>query len=153
MQSHKQEQRQTLPPQHQTQQPGIESQMQPRPQSTMEDYVGIGRLRDQVALVTGGDSGIGRTVAIAFAKEGADVAIAYLRERGNAEETRKRVEEAGRRCLALEGDVGDETFCREAVRRTLERFGRLDVLVNNAAEQHPQASIENIGREQPTPLR
>lgn len=136
--------KQTLPPQHQDQQPGIESRMRPQPRSQMADYRGADKLGGRVALITGGDSGIGRAVAIGFAREGADIAIVYLNERGDAEETGRLVEKTGRACLAIEGDVGDEAFCRSAVSRTLERYGRLDILVNNAAEQHPQKSVEDI---------
>jgi hypothetical protein len=100
------------PPQHQEQQPGIESEMTPRPQAEDRDYRGSGKLQGKVALITGGDSGIGRAVAIAFAKEGADVAIAYLSEHGDAQETRALVEKEGRRCVAIAGDVGHERFCQ-----------------------------------------
>jgi NAD(P)-dependent dehydrogenase (short-subunit alcohol dehydrogenase family) len=136
------------PPQHQDQRPGIESEMTPKPQAEDRDYRGSGKLRDKVALITGGDSGIGRAVAIAFAKEGADVAIVYLSEHGDAQETRTLVEKEGRRCVVMAGDVGDERFCRQAVQDTVRELGRLDVLVNNAAEQHPQESIEDITSEQ-----
>jgi NAD(P)-dependent dehydrogenase (short-subunit alcohol dehydrogenase family) len=136
------------PPQHQDRQPGIESDMAPRPQAEDRDYRGSGKLRDKVALITGGDSGIGRAVAIAFAKEGADVAIVYLNEHGDAHETKARVEKEGRRCVAIAGDVGDERFCQQAVQATVRELGRLDILVNNAAEQHPQESLENITSQQ-----
>lgn len=136
------------PPQHQVRQPGRESLMVPRPEADDPTYRGSAKLFDKVALITGGDSGIGRAVAIAFAREGADVAIVYLEEHQDAAETCRLVEKEGRRAVALAGDVGDEAFCREAVRRTLEAFGRLDVLVNNAAEQHPQESLEQLSAEQ-----
>jgi NAD(P)-dependent dehydrogenase (short-subunit alcohol dehydrogenase family) len=139
---------QTLPPQHQDRQPGIEANMKPRPKAQDEGYRGSGKLRDKVALITGGDSGIGRAVAIAFAKEGADIAIVYLNEHQDARETARLVEAEGRRCLPIAGDVGDEAFCRDSVRQTVRELGRLDVLVNNAAEQHPQDSIEQISAEQ-----
>jgi NAD(P)-dependent dehydrogenase (short-subunit alcohol dehydrogenase family) len=107
------------------------------------------RLRGKVALITGGDSGIGRAVAVAYAREGADVAIVYLNEHGDAAETKRQVERYdGRRCLVIAGDVGDEGFCRAAVQQAIDAFGRLDVLVNNAAEQHPQQSIAEISAEQ-----
>lgn len=141
-------QQQTLPAQHQEQQPGIQSQMTPQPQSEDSEYRGSDKLRDKVALITGGDSGIGRAVAIAFAKEGADVAIVYLNEHEDAQQTQKMVEEQGRRCLTIAGDVGEESFCQQTIQQTLEAFGHLDILVNNAAEQHPQASIEDISAEQ-----
>jgi NAD(P)-dependent dehydrogenase (short-subunit alcohol dehydrogenase family) len=138
---------QLQPPQHQSQ-PGIQSEMTPPPEVVPPHYRGSGKLEDKVALVTGGDSGIGRSVAVLFAMEGADVAIVYLSEDSDAEETRRMVEERGRRCLTLSGDVGEEAFCREAVERTVGELGRLDVLVNNAAEQHVAESLEEITAEQ-----
>jgi NAD(P)-dependent dehydrogenase (short-subunit alcohol dehydrogenase family) len=148
MKKDKQENQQLQPPQQQDRQPGIESEMTPRPKAEDRAYKGCGKLKDKVALITGGDSGIGRAVAICYAKEGADVSIVYLNEHGDAEETRRQVEEEGRRCLLIAGDVGDEAFCGEAVERTVSELGRLDILVNNAAEQHPQDSIEKISAEQ-----
>ena len=136
------------PPQHQDRQPGLESEMTPRPQAEDSTYQGSGKLRDKIALITGGDSGIGRAVAIAFAKEGADVAIAYLNEHDDAKETKQKVEQEGRRCVAIAGDIGDEAFCQQAVQQTVDELGKLDILVNNAAEQHPQDSIEKISAEQ-----
>jgi NAD(P)-dependent dehydrogenase (short-subunit alcohol dehydrogenase family) len=109
---------------------------------------GSGRLQDKTALITGGDSGIGRAVAAAFAREGADVAIVYLNEHDDANETRRMVEEKGRRALLISGDAGDPGFCRDAVERVVREFGKLDVLVNNAAEQRPQESIEDISDDQ-----
>jgi NAD(P)-dependent dehydrogenase (short-subunit alcohol dehydrogenase family) len=141
---------QQQPPQQQDQRPGIESEMTPRPRAEDQTYRGSGKLHGKVALITGGDSGIGRAVAIIYAKEGADVAIVYLNEHGDADETRRQVEEEGRRCLTIAGDVGDEAFCRRAVQQTVEALGKLDILVNNAAEQHPQQSIEDISEEQLT---
>ena len=139
---------QLQPPQHQNQQPGIESEMTPKPKSDDPKYQGSGKLRNKVALITGGDSGIGRAVAIFFAKEGADVAIAYLNEHNDAKETKQLVEKEGRKCITLAGDVGDEEFCQAAVQKTVNELGKLDILVNNAAEQHPQQSIEDITSEQ-----
>jgi NAD(P)-dependent dehydrogenase (short-subunit alcohol dehydrogenase family) len=136
------------PRQHQTRQPGIEKVMRPRPRHTDPKQQGCDRLKDKVALISGGDSGIGRAVAIAFAKEGADVAIVYLNEHEDAAETRRLVEGHGRRCLSIAGDVGDNEFCQEAVARTVDELGGIDVLVNNAAEQHPQKSIAKISAEQ-----
>jgi len=140
--------KQNQPPQRQEQRPGRESEMTPRPKAEEREYTPSGKLRGKVALITGGDSGIGRAVAILFAKEGADVAIVYLNEHDDAEETRRRVVQADRRCLAIAGDIGDESFCQRAVAQTVEELGRLDILVNNAAEQHPQESIAQISAEQ-----
>jgi NAD(P)-dependent dehydrogenase (short-subunit alcohol dehydrogenase family) len=137
-----------FPPQQQDQRPGIEAEMTPRPVAEDPKQRGSGKLAGKVALITGGDSGIGRATAIAFAKEGADVAIGYLNEQQDAEETKRQVEQEGRRCLLLAGDVGSETFCQEMVRTTVETLGHLDVLVNNAAEQHPQESIAKITEQQ-----
>ncbi|TBR58090.1 NAD(P)-dependent oxidoreductase [Westiellopsis prolifica IICB1] len=136
------------PPQQQAQQPGIESEMTPKPQADDPQYQGSGKLKNKVALITGGDSGIGRAVAIAFAKEGADVAIAYLNEHDDAKETKHLVEAQGRKAFTISGDVGDENFCQQAIQQTVDEFGKLDILVNNAAEQHPQKSIEDISKEQ-----
>jgi NAD(P)-dependent dehydrogenase (short-subunit alcohol dehydrogenase family) len=139
---------QQQPPQHQDQQPGIESEMTPRPRAVDPEHRGSGKLDGKVALITGGDSGIGRAVAIAFAKEGADVAVAYLNEHGDAEETKRCVEAHGARCELFAGDIGDEAFCRGLVEQAVQRLGRLDVLVNNAAEQHPRDSIDQISEQQ-----
>ncbi|MGQ5524993.1 SDR family oxidoreductase [Chitinimonas sp. PSY-7] len=136
------------PPQHQHQQPGIEAVMEPPPKSEMEGYQGSGKLKNQVAIITGGDSGIGRAVAIAYAKEGADVVIVYLDEDVDATKTRDLVEQTGKHCLLLKGDIGDETFCKEIVKKTLEKHDRLDILVNNAGEQHPQSSFSDVTKEQ-----
>ena len=116
--------------------------MKPRPRAEDKKHRGSGKLQGKVAIITGGDSGIGRAVAIAFAKEGADISVIYLEERKDANETKRLVEENGSKCLLIEGDVGQEEFCRKAVNQTMKDFGRLDVVVNNAAEQHPQDSIE-----------
>ena len=139
---------QSFPPQEQERQPGRETEMTPQPAADERPYAGSGKLAGKVALVTGGDSGIGRAVCVLFAREGADVAISYLEEHEDAEETRRLVEAEGRRALAIAGDIGDEAFCGELVRRTVDELGGLDVLVNNAAEQHPQESIEDISAEQ-----
>jgi NAD(P)-dependent dehydrogenase (short-subunit alcohol dehydrogenase family) len=136
------------PPQHQDRQPGIESEMTPRPRAEDPAYRGSGKLRGKVALITGGDSGIGRAVAILFATEGADVAIVYLNEHDDAAETKRRVEAEGRRCVTFAGDVGLEPFCHDVVHQTVSALGQLDILVNNAAEQHPQESLEKITAEQ-----
>jgi NAD(P)-dependent dehydrogenase (short-subunit alcohol dehydrogenase family) len=136
------------PAQEQPRQPGRESQMRPRPQAERYEYRGSGKLEGKVALITGGDSGIGRAVAILFAKEGADVAISYLDEHKDAKETQRQVEEEGRKCLTLPGDIGDESACKKMVAATIKEFGRLDILVNNAAEQHPQDDIRKITSQQ-----
>ena len=122
--------------------------MEPRPSSGSPNEASCGRLDGRVALITGGDSGIGRAVAIAFAREGADVVIAYLEEHEDAREAERLVREAGGRCLLLSGDVGDEAFCGNLVTSTIQEFGRLDILVNNAAEQHVAPTIEEVTREQ-----
>ncbi|QFU15909.1 SDR family oxidoreductase [Microvirga thermotolerans] len=137
----------TMPPQTQDKQPGRETEMHPRPDYEPR-YPGSGRLKGKVALITGGDSGIGRAVAVLFAREGADVAIVYLNEGEDAQETKRLVEREGRQCLTIAGDVCEPGFARAAVERTLKQFGRLDVLVNNAAEQHPQRDIQDITPEQ-----
>ncbi|HEY4639615.1 MAG TPA: SDR family oxidoreductase [Candidatus Udaeobacter sp.] len=136
------------PAQHQRRQPGREYKMEPRPRADDKTQRGSGKLQDKVAIITGGDSGIGRAVAIAFAKEGAHISIVYLEEQTDATETRRLVEKHGRKCLLIKGDVGQEEFCRKAVAQTVKEFDRLDVLVNNAAEQHPQDSIEKISEKQ-----
>jgi len=136
------------PVQRQNRQPGIEAKMRPLPESDRAETTGTGKLAGQVALITGGDSGIGRAVAIAFAKEKADVAIIYLDEHEDARESERLVREQGRECLLIAGDIGREAVCQRAVAATIKKFGRLDVLVNNAAEQHPQKTIADISAEQ-----
>jgi NAD(P)-dependent dehydrogenase (short-subunit alcohol dehydrogenase family) len=135
------------PPQSQ-QYPGRTGDMEPRPRDEMADYQGRGLLAGRRALVTGGDSGIGRAVAVAFAKEGADVAIAYLEEHDDAAHTRKLVEAAGQRCLLLPGDLADRELCVATVERTAAEFGGLDLLVNNVAYQNPVESLEELSDEQ-----
>lgn len=142
------EQKQTLPPQHQDQRPGKETEMHPAPEFESAEYKAAGKLEGKVALITGGDSGIGRAVAVTYAKEGADVSIVYLSEHKDAEETKRQVEQEGRKCILIAGDIGDDAFCRDAVKQTVDQLGKLDILVNNAAEQHPQKSIEDISKEQ-----
>ena len=137
-----------FPKQHQAR-PGSEARMQPRPEYEAPAYRGSGKLEGQAALITGGDSGIGRAVAVLYAREGADVAIVYLsEEQEDAEETRRAVEAEGRSCLLLPGDVSSPVFCARAVQRTVEEFGRLDVLVNNAAYQQHVEAIADLNDEQ-----
>ncbi len=134
--------------QHQDRQPGLESKMVPPPQSQASEYVGSGKLKGKVAVVTGGDSGIGRATAIAFAKEGADVLIVYLDEHDDARVTQQQIEAAGRRCQSLALDIGEASNAQQVVDTALNAFGRLDILVNNAGEQHPQADFEKISKQQ-----
>ena len=122
--------------------------MRPQPKTGASDYVGSGKLRDKIALITGRDSGIGRAVAVLYAKEGADVAIVYLNEHRDARETKRLVEAQGRKCLLVAGDIGRESFCRSAVAETKRGLGPIDILVNNAAEQHPQERITKITERQ-----
>ena len=132
-----------LPEQH-LEKPGIEAQMALKPQFYAPDYRGSGKLKGMVALITGGDSGIGRAVAVLYAREGADVAIVYLNAHEDAEETKRHVEKEGRECLLIAGDVKDSKFCRDAVEKTVTRFDRLDILVNNAAFQLHAQSLEDV---------
>ncbi len=129
------QQGQSPPPQHENAMPGHEGFMRPAPDSEGE-YRACGKLTGRVAVISGGDSGIGRAVAIAFAKEGADCALLYLNEHDDDPHTKKRVEAAGRRCVTLSGDIGSEDFCHQAIERVVRAFGTVDILVNNAAEQH-----------------
>ena len=136
-----------LPKQHQRK-PGHEHKLDPQPRYLAPDYIGSGKLEGLAALVTGGDSGIGRAVAVLFAREGADVAITYLSEHKDARATKAAVEGEGRRCIAVAGDVRDPRFCERVVKRTVKAFGRLDVLVNNAAFQQHRKSLQDIDDEQ-----
>ena len=136
------------PAQHQRKRPGREDKMKPRPAADDPEYRGSGKLMGKVALITGGDSGIGRAVAIMFAKEGADVAISYLNEHKDAKETKRLVEEQNANCLTIAGDIGNEKFCKTLVERTVKELGTLDILVNNAAEQHPKEKIQDISEKQ-----
>ncbi len=129
--------------------PGIEAEMNPRPRYQARPYRGSGKLQGQVALVTGGDSGIGRAVAVLFAREGADIAVVYLpQEQRDADETRQAIEKEGRKCLLISGDVTQPDFCKQAVERTVRELGQLGILVNNAAYQQHQVSLEDISDEQ-----
>jgi NAD(P)-dependent dehydrogenase (short-subunit alcohol dehydrogenase family) len=136
--------RKQRPEQRQTRRPGIESRMTPRPISERRTRGDLGKLAGKVALITGGDSGIGRAVALAFAKEGAQVAISYLNEKNDADETAARIAELGGPCLLLPGDIASTRVCERHVAAVLRTFGRIDILVNNAAEQHPQKSLADI---------
>ena len=131
------------PPQAQAEQPGREYKMDPPPDYTPR-FAGMNRLAGRVALITGGDSGIGRATAVAMAREGADIAFVYLEERKDADDTVSLIEREGRRALSIQGDIADEKFCRRAVARTCETLGRLDILVNNAAEQHEVEDFATI---------
>ncbi len=128
--------------------PGLETEMQPKPDYGEQSYQGHGRLEGKAAVITGGDSGIGRAVALAFAREGADVLISYLDEEPDAEETVRVVEASGRRCIAVPGDIGEEGHCQSIVRRAVDELGRLDVLVNNAAYQAMYPSTQEISTEE-----
>jgi NAD(P)-dependent dehydrogenase (short-subunit alcohol dehydrogenase family) len=134
----------------QDRQPGLESEMEPRPEFIKKNYKAAGKLEGKVALITGGDSGIGRAVSVHFAREGADIAIVYLEEEEDARETRRLVEAAGKKCLLLPGDVRIEAFCRDSVKKTVEEYGRLNILVNNAGIQIPQKDLKQITAEQLT---
>ena len=138
----------SFPPQHQSIQPGIEALMNPRPIFNNPNYKGSGKLKDKVALITGGDSGIGRAVSLAFAKEGADVVIVYLYEHEDANETKSLIEAQGRRCILISGDLKSQAFCKEIVDTTIKTFGKLDILVNNAAVQFVQKNILDITSKQ-----
>jgi NAD(P)-dependent dehydrogenase (short-subunit alcohol dehydrogenase family) len=144
MNNNQNQQKTAFPPQHQNHQPGIESEMTPRPVSVDPNYISAGKLKGKSVIITGGDSGIGKSVAITFAKEGANVAIVYLNEHQDAEETKKLIEAEGAQCLLFAGDIGSEEFCKEIVNTSIEQLGSIDILVNNAAEQHPQKSLLNI---------
>ncbi len=136
------------PAQEQSRQPGRESEMEPVPRFENPKIKGSGRLEGRVALITGGDSGIGRAVAVAFAREGADVAIVYLEEQEDARKTAREVKAKGRRCLQVPCDIANKSDCEVAVAKVVKKFGKIDILVNNAAEQHPRESITDIIEEE-----
>ncbi|WP_018476324.1 SDR family oxidoreductase [Pontibacter roseus] len=138
----------SLPPQKQEKQPGDEHKMTPQPEYIRENYKGSDKLKGKVALITGGDSGIGRAVAVHFAREGADVAIVYLNEDKDAKDTLGLIEKEGRKGLIIAGDIGDEAFCKKAVQQAVKELGKLDILVNNAAEQHEQSDLKDISKDQ-----
>ena len=137
-----------VPDQHQSEQPGKEHKMHPEPEIIRSSYRGSDKLKGRIALITGGDSGIGRAVALHFAREGADVAIVYLNEDKDARDTKTMVEAEGRRCLLLPGDLRQEQFCKDIVQSTVRELGGLHILVNNAAEQHEKESLEEITAQQ-----
>jgi NAD(P)-dependent dehydrogenase (short-subunit alcohol dehydrogenase family) len=128
--------------------PGSDEQLTPKADHGEESYQGHGRLTDKIAVVTGGDSGIGRAICIAFAREGAHVVVSYLNEQEDAEETQRWVEQAGRKCLLIPGDISDPAHCRAIIERTVQEFGRVDILVNNAAFQMTHESLEEITDEE-----
>jgi NAD(P)-dependent dehydrogenase (short-subunit alcohol dehydrogenase family) len=132
----------------QNQQPGIESKMRPKPLAQSRQYQGTGKLKGKVAIITGGDSGIGHAVALCFAKEGANIVIAYLNEHADARKTKEQVNAVGQGCLLIAGDLSKEAFCKKVINQTIKHFGKLDILVNNAAEQFPQKSIVDITAKQ-----
>src|SRR5690554_6189321 len=130
------EEKRTVPPQHQNRQPGCENDMQPQPIFENHEYRPTKKLKNKTVLITGGDSGIGRAIAVLFAKEGADLAVVYLDEHDDAKKTQKRIEEIGQKCRLLAGDIKDEAFCLSAVKDCAHTFGKIDILINNAAQQY-----------------
>ena len=138
----------TLPAQQQQFQPGMEYEMNPQPIFDRKDYYGTGKLKDKVALITGGDSGIGRSVAVLFAKEGAKIAIVYLNEVKDANDTKQYIESLGGECYLIQKDLREESACKEAVEMTFKRYGKINILINNCAVQFLQNSIEDICKEQ-----
>ncbi|WP_446897768.1 SDR family oxidoreductase [Clostridium sp. LBM24168] len=139
---------QSVPQQKQDIQPGIESLLNPTPIFEDPDYIGSEKLKDKTILITGGDSGIGKAASVAFAKEGADLSIIYYNEDEDAENTKNIIEQNGRKCILIPGDISDHNFCKFAVQKSINTFGKIDVLVNNAGVQYPQNSIEDITNEQ-----
>jgi NAD(P)-dependent dehydrogenase (short-subunit alcohol dehydrogenase family) len=135
-------------PKKQNGQPGIEAEMHPAPEYIKSGYKGSGKLKGKVALVTGGDSGIGRSVCIHFAREGCDIAIVYLEEDEDANDTKALIEKEGRKCLLIKGDIKDSSFCKSAVATTVDTYGKLNILVNNAGMQFPEEDVKNITEEQ-----
>jgi NAD(P)-dependent dehydrogenase (short-subunit alcohol dehydrogenase family) len=137
-----------MTPEHQDTQPGLESKMKLKPRFEAPSYKASGKLKGRVVIITGGDSGIGRSVAVAFAKEGANVTISYFKETVDARKTKNLVEENGSKCVLVRGDVGDEKVCQKIVDKTIKEMGRLDIVVNNAGEQHPQERLEDVDSSQ-----
>lgn len=143
-----QDPKQTLPKQKQDEQPGVESKMNPTPKYIRDDYKGSDKLKNKVVVITGGDSGIGRAVSIHFAREGSDIVIIYLNEHDDAMDTKRLVEQEGRKCLLINGDVGNPTFCEAAITEAIDKFNKIDILINNAAEQHPVHDVMDISNDQ-----
>lgn len=137
-----------LPKQHQNRQPGIQSKMQPLPESIDPHYRSSEKLQGKVAIITGGDSGIGRAIALTFAMEGADIVISYFDEHKDAKQTKEMIESIGQKCLSLAGNIAEPEFCQQIIKETIKKFGKIDILVNNAAEQHPHDKFEDITIEQ-----
>jgi NAD(P)-dependent dehydrogenase (short-subunit alcohol dehydrogenase family) len=138
----------SFPEQHQDRKPGLSHEMRPEPVYEQAGAKGCGKLQNKAALITGGDSGIGRAAAQAFAREGADVAIVYLNEHEDANDTKNAIQSTGRSCILISGDITEESFCEKAVEKTIQEFGRLDILVNNAGEHYPQKNLEDITNQQ-----
>lgn len=136
------------PPQHQARQPGKQHEMNPEPRGKMENYRGSAKFRDKVAIITGGDSGIGRAVAIGFAKEGARVVVVYKEEHDDARETARLIQAEDQPCLLLDGNLAEHAFCQQVIKSTMREFGRIDVLINNAGMQIPADEVEDISPEQ-----
>lgn len=143
-----QDPKQTLPKQKQDIQPGIESKMDPAPRYIHDNYKGSDKLKNNVAVITGGDSGIGRSVSVHFAREGADIVIIYLNEHDDAMDTKRLIEQEGRKCLLINGDIGNPDFCEAAITETINKFNKINILINNAAEQHPTSDVMNISNKQ-----
>ncbi len=137
-----------FPPQHQNEHPGMEYNMNPLPIFENKNYIGSQKLEGKVAVITGGDSGIGRAVALTFAKEGANLVIVFYNESKDAEQTKQLIEATGRRCIMISGDIADEAFCNKVIADTMQAYGKLDILINNAAVQYVQNGIEFIPTEQ-----
>lgn len=140
--------RKRLIPKKQNKQPGIESKMKPAPDVDDAKYQGSKKLKNKVAIITGGDSGIGHAIAIFFAKEGADIVIAYLNEHKDAKKTKSQIEKLGQQCLLISGDLSKEKFCKRVVKKTIDYFGHLDILINNAGKQYPKKNIQEISANQ-----
>src|SRR5699024_10595431 len=136
------------PAQQHDKQSSIESIMEPKPKYLRSNYNGSHKLQNKIAVITGGDSGIGRAISLHFAKEGADIAVVYLNEHDDAMDTKRLIEQEGQECILIDGDIGNSQFCEAAVTEILDKFKRIDILVNNAAEQHPQDNFMDMSNEQ-----